>query len=292
MLERFRIIGFPMQSRSLAFLLMTVASGVQASGTESAAVVTEHTRASLITDAQQDVVAGGEITVGLQLEHQPGWHSYWKNPGDSGLPTTMRWTLPTGVVAGPIAWPTPAQFRDGPLLNFGYGGAVLLPVRITIPADFKADVLEIGVRARWLVCAEICIAEAGEFALRLPAGKAVAQERLPATNDAFARTQARFPIDLGGIVPARVTGTQVVFSMAQLPEAYRGKDLELYPETGGVVDHSEPVLQAWAERSWTARLPVSPQRSESPEFLDIVVKLPGEPSGSRIRLQIEGWSSP
>lgn len=269
--------------------LVVVAGGARA---ESTPVATEHMRARLLADAAS-AVAGGEITLGLALQHQPGWHSYWKNPGDSGLPTSLRWTLPPGVVAGVVEWPTPAQFRDGPLLNFGYTDAVLLPVRLTVPADFTADVLEIGLKARWLVCAEICIPEAGEFALRVPVEKAAARERRPpGVGDAFTQARARLPVDVEGLVPARVEGGLLVFGIDRLPARYYGQTLEFYPERNGVIDHAEAFGQAWAERTWSVRLPVSPQRSESPEFLDVVVKLPGEPSGSRLRLQIEGWSSP
>lgn len=288
-----------MRPVSLTCLLMTVVFGAHAtnapssklSSSVSLAVATEHTRAQLLADTSKGAMPGGEITLGLSLEHQPGWHSYWKNPGDSGLPTSLHWTLPDGVVADEIAWPTPAQFRDGPLLNFGYGGTLLLPVRLTIPADFDADVLEVALRARWLVCAEICIPETGEFALRIPLEKAAARAFQPTSEAAFAQAQTRLPIDVREIVSARVKGGLLVFGIDRLPERYHDQILELYPETGGVVDHAETFVQVWAMRTWSVRLPVSPQRSESPEFLDIVVKLPGEESGSRIRLQIAGWSS-
>ena len=65
------------------------------------------------------------------------WHTYWKNPGDSGLATSLSWTLPAGFAAGEIVWPTPQQLPVGPLMNFGYEGTLLLPVPVTVPADFK-----------------------------------------------------------------------------------------------------------------------------------------------------------
>ncbi|WP_354675267.1 protein-disulfide reductase DsbD domain-containing protein [Cupriavidus alkaliphilus] len=66
--------------------------------------------------------------LGLSIQHQPHWHTYWKNPGDSGLATTLSWQLPDGVRAGDIEWPTPQQLPVGPLMNYGYEGQVLLPV--------------------------------------------------------------------------------------------------------------------------------------------------------------------
>ncbi len=83
-------------------------------------VTTERVRAELLVQAPQGVTASNDdkitlntVWVGLQLAHQPKWHSYWKNPGDSGLPTRLSWTLPTGVMAGDIAWPKPQKFYLG-----------------------------------------------------------------------------------------------------------------------------------------------------------------------------------
>ena len=72
-----------------------------------AVVSTEQVRAELIAHAPEGITPGKPVWLGLQIEHQPHWHTYWKNPGDSGLPTTLNWRLPNGVVVGEIAWPTP-----------------------------------------------------------------------------------------------------------------------------------------------------------------------------------------
>ena len=80
---------------------------------------------------------GQPLWLGLVIEHQPHWHTYWKNPGDSGLPTALQWQLSGGVVAGDIDWPAPRKLPIGPLMNFGYEGKVLLPVALTVPAGFN-----------------------------------------------------------------------------------------------------------------------------------------------------------
>ena len=102
------------------------------------------------------IATGKTVWVGLQLAHQPEWHTYWKNSGDSGLPTTLQWTLPAGVTAGDIAWPAPHKIRIGNLANYGYEGTVLLPVPLTITPAFKPSLLgndiEVKLKAAWLVC--------------------------------------------------------------------------------------------------------------------------------------------
>ncbi|MBP6375864.1 MAG: protein-disulfide reductase, partial [Giesbergeria sp.] len=78
-------------------------------GTSTSVVTTPRVRAELVADAPQGVAPGQPLWLGLQITHQPGWHTYWKNPGDSGLPTELRWTLPAGVDVGDIAWPVPQK---------------------------------------------------------------------------------------------------------------------------------------------------------------------------------------
>lgn len=107
---------------------MASAQSLLVRGSAAAISQTEQVRSELMAHAPQGVGAGRTVWVGLQLTHAPEWHTYWKNPGDSGLPTELRWTLPPGVTAGEIAWPTPRKFPLGNLANYGYGDTVLLPV--------------------------------------------------------------------------------------------------------------------------------------------------------------------
>ena len=122
--------------------------------------------------APDGVGPGSKVWVGLQIAHQPEWHTYWKNSGDSGLATSLTWTLPVGVMAGDIAWPVPKKLPIGNLANYGYEGTVLLPVPLSITPDFKPTglnaELEIKLRASWLVCKLECVPQDGEFVLRLP----------------------------------------------------------------------------------------------------------------------------
>jgi len=99
-------------------------------------VTTERVRAELVAQAPEGVAVGKPLTLGLLLTHQPGWHTYWLNPGDSGLPTQLQWTLPPGVDAGEIAWPVPRRIPIGTLANYGYEGQVLLPVPMTVSRLF------------------------------------------------------------------------------------------------------------------------------------------------------------
>ena len=84
------------------------------------------------------IVAGQPITLGLRVRHDPKWHTYWRNPGDSGLPTLFPLSLPDGYVAGLVQWPAPHRIPVGPLLNFGYDGDLILPVTVQVPTKLAA----------------------------------------------------------------------------------------------------------------------------------------------------------
>ena len=115
-------------------LVATVSALAVAPGAMAVPVKTAHVEAELVA-ATSAIVPGEPITVALRLVLQKGWHTYWRNPGDSGLPTTLAWTLPAGIEAGPIEWPAPRMLPVGPLVNYGYEGEALHLVQLS-PAAF------------------------------------------------------------------------------------------------------------------------------------------------------------
>ncbi|QAZ41311.1 protein-disulfide reductase [Methylibium sp. Pch-M] len=133
---------------------------------------TDHVTAELVAE-RGAVAAGQTLRIGLKLQHIPHWHTYWRNPGDSGLPTTLSWTLPPGSRMGEIEWPAPERLPIGPLVNYGYEGDVLLPLQYTAPADARpGDTLRLQAQARWLVCNDVCIPEQAALELQLPVAEA------------------------------------------------------------------------------------------------------------------------
>ncbi len=213
---------------------------------------------------------GKPVWVGLQLSHQPEWHTYWKNAGDSGLPTTLEWTLPQGVIAGDIAWPVPKKIRIGNLANYGFEGTVLLPVPLTITPDFKPSLLnsdiEIKLKASWLVCRQECIPEDGEFVLRLPVRSSTAVH-----TAAFAAAEKAQPQPIKGESQVQVMADRIQVSVGGLPATLQGTTLELYPETPEVIETAAAWTQAWQGAVWTASIPLSPQRSTSPTNMPLVL---------------------
>ena len=127
----------------------------------------ETTKLTLVTE-RTAITPGKPIKAGVLLEAKEGWHTYWENPGDAGMPTDFTWTLPAGFNASPIDWPTPQRLTEGPLVTHSYVGTVFLPVTITPPATLDGTSYPIKVKVDLLVCKEICIPESGELQVTLP----------------------------------------------------------------------------------------------------------------------------
>ncbi len=266
--------------RRLAIALFFIAAGAASTGAAaqitfknkaagSAVVSTDQVRAELLAWAPDGVQPGKQVWVGLQLAHIPEWHTYWKNAGDSGLPTQLEWTLPAGITAGEVAWPTPKKIPVGTLANYGYEGTVLLPVPLTVAPGFTAANLDVQLRASWLVCKKECIPQEGDFALRLPA-----QSSTAASGGVFAAAFAASPQTLSGVGSQVEAGAKTIkVALHGLPAALQGKTLDFFPETGSVIEPAAPWQQAWQGAVWTAQVPLSSQRSESPRTMPLVVAL-------------------
>ena len=245
-------------------------------------VQTEQVRAELLAWAPEGVVAGKPVWLGLQLTHQPDWHTYWKNSGDSGLPTEVQWQLPAGVTAGDIAWPTPTKIPLGSLANYGYENAVLLPVPLTVAPDFNAENLTVQLKASWLACRKECIPQEGDFSLTIPVkGSTGANSRL--FEDTFAATPKALP---PGNSLVEVGDKLIKVSLAGLPASLHGQTLAFFPETSGVIEPAGAWQQAWQGALWTAQIPLSAQRSESPTLMPLVVAL--NQDAYRIETPVQG----
>ncbi|MDQ8023594.1 MAG: protein-disulfide reductase DsbD family protein [Moraxellaceae bacterium] len=202
---------------------------------------TPHVRASLVT-LQQAVVPGQTLRAGLRIEHAPGWHTYWRNPGDSGEPPTLTWELPEGFSAGEIEWPAPHALPVGPLTNYGYEGDHLLPVSIAVPAGLTTPDMRLRLAATWLVCQVKCIPEEGEFELRVPVA---AQAAAGPLQGLFASVDARRPQAQHGWGLSANRHAGQARLVARPPGAVAVTKVEYFPYGEGLVEASgRQVLQA------------------------------------------------
>ncbi|MGE5270810.1 MAG: protein-disulfide reductase DsbD domain-containing protein, partial [Thiohalocapsa sp.] len=158
-----------------------------------AAAPTVHPVTARLVAETTSVAPGQTLWVDLHLEIARGWHTYWKNPGDSGIPTEIAWQLPAGFAAGEPLWPAPERFVLGTIGNYGYAGSGDLLVPIKAPSDLQPGTqTHLGADATWLVCSEICVPGEAHLALDLPVA-AAAPAPDPESTALFAAVRGRLP---------------------------------------------------------------------------------------------------
>jgi thiol:disulfide interchange protein DsbD len=142
---------------------------VGAALTLQAAVAATRTQARLVLAAEA-ARPGETIMAGVQLKMAPGWHTYWKNSGDSGAPTRIDWQLPDGITAGDIQWPVPEKFTMADLTTYIYHDEVLLTVPLTLASDLKTGLVELKAKVSWLECERVCLPGKAEVKTTLELG--------------------------------------------------------------------------------------------------------------------------
>ena len=261
--------------RFLAALFLTLALAAPAL---AAPVNSGHLVAELVAD-RQGIAPGETIHVALRQKIQKGWHTYWRNAGDSGEATQIKWTLPAGWKAGDFTWPAPRRLPLGPLVNYGYEDEVLLPMTLTAPATARpGQTVSLKAAASFLVCAEVCVPEEAALTLDLPVTAA------PAAPDAawagpIAATLAAAPKPTG--LAATFAVKPAGFALAVTGAQVKGQDLAgayFFPYDSTVIDHAKPQPIDRGPDGLTLTLAPSPvfQGGKSPRILAGVLAFGGK----------------
>jgi thiol:disulfide interchange protein len=182
---------------------------------------------------------GSTVIVAVRQDIEPGWHTYWRNPGDSGGATELTWTLPPGTKAGEIIWPLPERQRLQSLMNYGYSGEAFLPTPIEIPADIPVGgQIPISVRALFMVCSDqMCVPDELTLTLSLPVRNGPA----PLAVDHGAAIQAVVQAaPRPGALQARLNPGAQGLMLSVTGDELAGRNpgwAWFFPYRGGVIDH-------------------------------------------------------
>ena len=223
----------------LRFILILATALLLAAGDARAQVFRSERVELELVSAAAAAAPGSTVHVALRAKMAPGWHTYWRNAGDAGLPAEFAWTLPPGWRAGEVAWPLPGRMPEGPLMTYGWEGEVLLPVPVQVPADARpGSIARLAARVTALVCKDICVPETADLAVAVPVGEARAD---PRWGPAVQRTLAAVP----GPAPFR---TAAVLGDGKLKLGAWGGPLAgatadgayFYPYEPGVIRHAAP----------------------------------------------------
>jgi thiol:disulfide interchange protein DsbD len=266
--------------RALVVLLSVLLAQIAQAAGGTGPVSSTHLQVELVADVAA-VRPGEPFDAGLRFVLDEGWHVYWSNPGDSGLAPHLRWRLPANGTAGDLQWPQPHRIAIGPLVNYGYEGEVLLPVRVTPPASLRpGDAFTLAARADWLVCREDCIPGQTDLTLDLPV-----RDAPPARSGwspLFDATRALLPRAASGLDVAAVQregrvelrvksagGTPVL-------SADGPASLTFFPADAETIENAAEQVLAPAADGFTLALETSHQRREPVERLrGTLVAAPG-----------------
>ncbi|MEM8799113.1 MAG: protein-disulfide reductase DsbD domain-containing protein [Pseudomonadota bacterium] len=197
------------------------------------------------------IAPGKTFTVAIVMEPERGWHTYWKNPGDSGMATDLEWSLPQGFSPQPAQYPAPEVLAFGSLVNYGYSGDTALLVDIVAPRSVDGPIVTLAVDAHWLVCDdEICIPEDTSLTLVLPAGDgAIAPENQLIFSKARAALPTPFPQGEGWSASFWKEGGKSTFAFGLPAGGTRVRKAHFFPLTKGVVDYAAPQVMGLKQKS-------------------------------------------
>ena len=249
---------------------------------------TDRVRVELMPEQAGLPAEGGTVWLALRQTMTPGWHTYWKNPGDSGEPTDIEWTLPDGFSVGDILWQPPERQPYGPLVNFGYEGEAILLVPLMVPAGLSPGAqIELRAHVFWLACADICVPEDGPVDISLPV-VANAPVQNYAAVDVFARAREALPQPSPW--DARFNEVDGTLRVALLGGDFAGpladgsiESVFLFPDTTGLIDNAAPQQISYGTEGLTLSIPAGAmfRRDAAPETLRGLIRIEEEVAGER-----------
>ena len=270
-----------MQIRQICLLIALLLLVAVQPAFATSVVQRDHTRVELVAEPQA-IQPGATFTIGVVMTPIEGWHTYWKNPGDSGAQTSLVWSLPEGWTASQAHYPTPTTMPFSGLLNYVYKGTSVLLVDITASdADLAAPVA-LGLRADWLVCDdETCVPEGADLSIVLPPGNGAAD---PQHADLFAGARDAMPTPADW--PARFYQTADAFQLtvdlpADVEQATGGY---LFPVEDGLINYATPQSAIMVPSDTGTQLRIETAGGYANTQLgatEAVLRLDGLPEGSR-----------
>ncbi|WP_412067339.1 protein-disulfide reductase DsbD family protein [Rubrivirga sp. IMCC43871] len=244
-----------MRVLSLVFALLSAGTSAQV---PAPADPTPHSDVRLVADATA-IAPGDTLGVAVEIVVEDGWHVYWQNPGDSGQPVTVEWTLPAGAGAGPLRFPAPDVYEEAGIVTFAHGGTPMFVTDVVLPAGVSGAV-DLAADLRYLICADVCLPASATLALTVPVGETVRTGALDAARAALpipsAEWTASASATAGGYVLTVVPPAGVDFA-----------DATFFPSAKGVLDHGAPQAFRAEGRAYAVELTGSPYASSPSETL-------------------------
>ncbi len=225
-------------------------------------------KAQLISEFKS-ISPGQTFVVALRLEMDKQWHTYWKNPGDSGMPTQITWNLPEDFHAGEIKWPFPQKFEENNLVSFGYEGEVFLLTEINVADTVKPGTrVEIAAEVDWLACKENCIPGHADLKISLPVRDKDPESQRRWSHQ-FSDTRKKIPGKFEDWEISAVVKNNLILLHIHPPSGFKTEltGLEFFPEQEGIIDLSRKQNLQKSEEGYALEIQRSLLSGELPPRL-------------------------
>jgi len=224
----------------LIFVLLAVLAAGLAARAASSSADADHVHVRFVFPGG-NFLPVGHNPAGLYFQLEPGWHIYWKNPGDAGLPPHIQWVLPKGITAGPMRFPAPKRLPLGPLMDFGYENDVLFPMALDVAKGAKPGPATLHAKVDWLVCRERCIPGKADLEVTsyLVAQDPKGTGYFPPDIGIWAESQNSLPIPLPASDKAIFQPTQTGFRLS-VETGQRETEGAFFPEDENIFDNPAP----------------------------------------------------
>lgn len=219
-----------------------------------------HARAALRVEVAQ-AAPGHPFLAAVEIDTDPHWHVYWRNPGDSGIPTGIDWSVPRSWRVEPLAFPTPRRFAPGGVTAYGYEGKTLFLARVT-PSTTPGV---LSARVKWLVCSQACVPGSASFTTRVPLGSP------KSSLEANALRAAQHDLPQTGRARATATIGRSVLLTVRLARSAEGQKAEFFPAVSGVVDQAKPFTATLRNGTLVFKMDVSPFPERNDRLPGLVV---------------------
>ena len=254
--------------RPILALACLLTAAISAFAATSAADL-PHVHVQLISPNAQ--LNPGNNNAGLYFKLEPGWHVYWKNPGDAGEPPHIKWTLPSGITAGPLEYPIPKRLPLGPLMDFGYEDEVLFPFQVNVAANASGPAV-LHAKVDWLVCRGSCIPEKTELEITRPVGSGAAAS---APDQAiWTRLGNKLPQPPPSSLKVGFTPTSSGFRLTVI-SGHKETEASFFPSTPDILSNPAPQTTKATANGLTLDLKKDESLASNPKELAGLLQLSG-----------------
>ena len=259
-------------------IVLAILNNSYAKGNEKSPV-----SAKLIS-AQADISPGQEFYVGILLKMEDEWHTYWRNPGDAGLATTVDWELPAGFTAGDILWPLPEKDVTSDVVSYYYDDEVALLTKIKAPEDIP-EKIEIKGKVKWLMCKEKCIPGSEEVSLFLvdgPEARKVSKRHVKMIENSL----KSLPVQPDGMkFKAYREDKKILLRIDTDTDIL--PHVQFYPYNGGIYDDTAGQPKINIEEQKYLSIPMRDLRLEEPERLSGILVVDQPAKGKKYSIEID-----